>query len=283
MAKTRAGRSTTIAIIDRLSSEPRKITKIVPYKDGGFGVLVPYHTARKGYLAKYSVDYRKKQMMIHRSECIEYAAEDRVKLSFHKDGFVQFSGEQPGKIVSGRNQETGEPKGLGVLLEHPLFRPIMSGPTFGLSVWGLQDFESIQGSPSQDTTIFTEEDYYYRGCTPDSWNAYLLETFIFPKHYWAGTRNRDGRFKLSLAFNAFEASGAVLDFTVIPVASQPILLGLMVSRFRHKFPSSSGFSLTSPSDRKQGEPIANSLMAIYPDFMEDTPTQTLDYQDKDNA
>ncbi len=212
MAKTRTPGSTTIAIVDQPGADIRKITKVVPYKGGGFAVLAPYHTARKGYLAKYSVDYRKTRMQVHRSEMTEYSADDRVKLSLHRDGFVQFSGEDPGKIVSGRDPESGEPKGLGILLEYPLFQPIFSGPTFGVNVWGLSEFEALHDPPSADTIVFSEEDFYYRGCTPESWNGYLIEVFLFPNEYWAGIRNRNGRLTLSLAFNGFEASDAVIDF-----------------------------------------------------------------------
>lgn len=197
MAKRQTPAATTIAI-----KEPegtiRKITKIVPYKEGGFAVLVPYHTARKGYLAKHRVDYRENDLHIRRTEITEYSADDRVKLSFHKDGFVQFSGEKAGKIVSGRDPESGEPKGLGILLEHPLFNPITSGPTFNIIAWGLSEFEAIQGTSPVNTLVFSEEDFYYRRCTPDSCNAYLIEAFLFSQYYWSGTQYRQGRLRLSL-------------------------------------------------------------------------------------
>ena len=148
---------TTIAIIDKPRSALSKIIKIVPYKNGGFAVLAPYHTARKGYLAKIKIDYRKKYIEIPRSEIIEYSARDCVKLSFHKNGFVQFSGEQSGKIISGLDPLTGNLKGLGILLENLLTNPIKSGPTFGVSVWGLSEFEKIRSAPSSNTIVFSEE------------------------------------------------------------------------------------------------------------------------------
>nr|VFK05856.1 MAG: hypothetical protein BECKLPF1236B_GA0070989_100129 [Candidatus Kentron sp. LPFa] len=243
----------TLAIAEQAGSPPRKITKIIPYKTGGFAVLAPYNNAKQGFLAKIPLDYEKRQFQIHRSETIEYSVDDRIKLSFHKDGFVQFSGEHPGKIISGRDPVNGQPKGLGILLEHPLYKPIRSGPTFVVSAWGLSEFEEITNTANPDI-------------------------IIFPKQYWTGVRKLAGRFTLSLAFETCEASGAVFNFAIIPLGEQPIFLGVMVSRFQHSFPSKSGFNFSSPSDRKQGQLTGNSLMAIYPNFLDDPPTQNINYQ-----
>ena len=114
----------------------RKITKVIPYSDGGFAVHVPYHKAQIGWLLKMPVDYKiLGTTTIPVSECAEYSAGDRVKLSYHPSGFVQFSGEGPGKITSGLDPSTGEAKGLGIKT-NPLSSPIMTGPTFGITAWG---------------------------------------------------------------------------------------------------------------------------------------------------
>ena len=161
----------------------RKITKIVPYKSGGFAVLAPYHKARKGYLLKHPVDYSKRHMKVTRDEAVEYSAEDRVKLSLHPDRFVQFSGENPGRIISGRDPNTGEPRGLGIM-SHPLSTPINTGPTFGCVAWGAADFAALNGTGKRGVIAFIEEDYYYRGCTPDTWNGYVIEGFVLEERYW---------------------------------------------------------------------------------------------------
>lgn len=84
-------------------------------------------------------------------------------MSFHPDGFVQFSGENAARILSGRDTG-GEPKGLGVMF-NPLFNPIRSGPTFGVSAWGLEEFDELE--PSRDHVItFSQEEMYFRGCVP---------------------------------------------------------------------------------------------------------------------
>ena len=271
--------TTTLIIDDSRSKGPRKVTKIVPYKAGGFGVLLPYHQARRGYLAKLRIDYDQSNLRIGRQQMQEYSAADRVKLSFHADGFVQFSGENPGSIVSGRDPKTGEPKGLGVLLEHVLERPISSGPTFGITAWGLDEFEAADARAPKNAVVFTEDDLYYRNCTPSTCNGYMLEAFIFPKRYWSAVRKKGSKYVLAVAGTPFEVGVASLEFTIVALGNQRIILGLMVSRAKVSFPSTSGFTISSPSDRRNAARFAYSLMATYPEIeWPDAPANTLDYQ-----
>jgi hypothetical protein len=88
----------------------RAVCKIVPLRDGGYSMLVPYHAASEGWRYKHEVDYSKHKQTTHRSGMQHFVADDRVQLSHHWDGFVQFSGENPQKITSGRDPLTGEPK-----------------------------------------------------------------------------------------------------------------------------------------------------------------------------
>ena len=248
----------------------RKITKIVPYRSGGFAVLVPYHEARRGHLLKYPVDYSKRDLELTFDEATEYSAEDRVKLSLHPDGFVQFSGENPGKIVSGRDPGTGEPRGLGVM-SRPLSAPVNTGPTFGITVWGLSEFEPLDAARRHNAVVFSEEDYYYRRCTPDAWNGYVIEGFVLEDQYWGGVRNRDGKLTLTV-MPMFEALGAVFDFRVVPLPGQPVLLGLITSKVETAFDTPSGFTLGGPSDLESME----ALSAVYP-APEDLGIASLDY------
>lgn len=259
--------NTTIAIEDQ--GTLWKITKIVPYRRGGFAVLAPYHQAKCGHLLKPTVDYSKREMAIGPDDAIEFSVEDRVKLSLHPDGFAQFSGENPGKILSGRDRVTGEPKGLGVM-SRPLDAPINTGPTFACVVWGLSEFEPL-GSRSRDTVIFSEEDYYYRRCTPDTWNGYVIEAFVLEDRYWGAVRKREGKLTLAV-MPMFEAIGAVIELRVVPLPGQPLLLGLMVSKLTTSFAVPSGFTLNGPSDLKTNQ----VLHAVYP-APEDLGLPRLDY------
>lgn len=173
---TKKKRKWTIAI--RPDGEtPRKITKIVGLNGRGFSILTPYHKQRSGFLFKHLVDL---QVLGGRSvpwrECIGFTVEDRAKLSYHMDGFAQFSSETPGKIISGRDEKTGEPKGLG-LLARALTNPSISGPSVGVTVWGLDDFE--QAESDGDLITFDSTEWYYRRSTPETANLWHLAIYAF--------------------------------------------------------------------------------------------------------
>jgi hypothetical protein len=250
---------TTIVIQEAENAQPRKIIKIVPMRAGGYMVMAPYHQAREGFLAKHPVDYsRVGRFEMPLTDFTSYTADDRVKLSVHKDGFVQFSGEDPGKIRSGRDPVTGEPKGLGIVANR-LKDVITTGPTFGVVVWGIEDFEPYTGD-GRDAMIFTEREMYYRNCTPDTWNGFVIESFVLSFRMWSGVRGPADDLRISMGFRGFEGSGANLDFRVIQLPDQPVFLALAVSRIRVDFDPPSGFMLNSQSDMK------HALIAMYPRF-----------------
>jgi hypothetical protein len=152
---------------------PRAISKILPLSDGGYSMLAPYHAANEGWLFKHDVDYSVQEMDSHFSEMQHFVASDRVKLSHHWDGFVQFSGENPQKIISGRDPQTGQPKGLAIM-SAPIWRPITSGPTFGVVAWGMTDFKQVTQARDTDV-VFDASEIYHEYSTPDNFNACHVE------------------------------------------------------------------------------------------------------------
>ncbi len=261
--KTKA-KPTTIAIQDG-NGVVRKITKVIPYGDGGFAVHVPYHKAQIGWLLKIPLDYEVLgETITPISDCTEYSASDRVKLSYHPSGFVQFSGERPGKITSGLDPGTGEPKGLGIMTT-PLSSPIRTGPTFAITAWGLSDFEPL-AKDSDAVLIFPAEEMYFRGCSPSTQNGVVIEGFVFPPRYWAGVRGGASQEKMSLCFLGFEASGAVMELKIIHLQASDVFIGVLASHIRVGFKEPSGFTLSGPSESKKGS-RKNALFAIYPGTM----------------
>ena len=91
---------------------------------------MPYHQARCGFVGKLLFDPRIRggSLIAPVEDSYMFSAADRVKLSYHRDGFVHFSGEIKGRIISGLHPVTNEPKGVG-LRTNPLSKPISSGPT----------------------------------------------------------------------------------------------------------------------------------------------------------
>lgn len=239
-----------------------KITKIAFYGDGGFCVFAPYHAAKKGLLSRLEVDYRLREQNICRNEDVEYTADDKVKLSIHPDGFVQFSGVNR-NIISGRDQVTGKPKGLG-LMSNPLNKVIKSGPTFGGTFWGIDQFEEYhQPKKGEQVIEFSESDYYYRNCTKEDWDGYILEGFLFEHDAIPNIANVNGNQLLAIKHFNFEIPGAIFVHRIVPYYPKDYVIGLMVSRTKTYFESKSGFILGSPSqliDRHKGI----TLFAMYP-------------------
>ena len=251
----------TIAIRAEVGAQPRKLTKIIGYGNKGFAVLMPYHRAKSGWVGKMPVDYKQIGLVrISRDDFVAFTAGHRVKLSYHPDGFAQFSGEVQGKIISGRDQNTGEPKGIG-LMTQPLSNPIHTGPSFAVVAWGLDDFEELR--EQDDAIVFELEDTYFRGCTPGTSNGWVLEVFAFPKRYWAATRQRGAEYHLMMSFRGFEASNAVIEMKVIDLPDQDILLAGFISHTAVSFKSTSGWVLNGPGNQNASGK-GHVLVSFYP-------------------
>jgi len=150
---------------------------------------------------------------VRHEDITAFCANDRVKLSYHPDGFVQFSGEIGGTVISGKDPTTGQPRGIGLKI-NPLSRPIFSGPTFGVTVWGLDEFQQVKEG-TKNVVIFEESDWYYRACSPSSATGWVVEFFVLPVRYWAAARKTRRGFTLALSFYGFEASMGVIEMRII--------------------------------------------------------------------
>lgn len=266
-------------------TRPVKVMQIQPYRDGGFAVLVPYHAAQKGFLFKHAVDYDAREMLIPRTEVLEYSASDRVKLSLHKDGFVQFSGENQRKILSGRDPETGAPKGLGIVMPRPLDEPIETGPTFALTIWGLGDFASAKPRDLEGGVVFRDPDFHNKDHylnpllpaksveSPYRDNGYVVEAFVLQRRIMSQLElEPPGESVVRFYHPHYQWEGGELRLKVVDLPGQPVFLGFMVSRLATDWTEHSGFSLHSPTD------MQHALAAVYPSpAFDDEPEESLDW------
>jgi hypothetical protein len=258
--------SFTIAVMEG-TSPARKITKIVTYADGGFGVLVPYHAARRGYMFKMPVDYQRDRGRFFKAwdtMAAEFTADDAVKLSIHADGFVQFSGVRSSAIRSGRLPETGKAKGLGYQ-GIPLSTPIVSGPTFGVAVWGLDQFEELRRPAlatvsDEKTIVFDEHDIEYRDDAPSKCNAYLLEGCVFHRRSLRDIVIEPGRTKVAIWHDYAPGGPRLINFVPVVWDNPLVFIGLLCTRVHMGFPSPSGWQLNAPSDAAK----RHVLTAMYP-------------------
>ncbi|WP_156669997.1 MULTISPECIES: hypothetical protein [unclassified Mycobacterium] len=258
----------------------RAVCKILPLSDGGYSVLAPYHAARNGWLYKHKVDYSKEEISLEISEMQHFEASDRVKLSHHWDGFVQFSGVNSQKIISGRNPLTGEPRGLAIM-SAPMWRPITSGPTFGVLLWGPTDFKQVEDTRATDI-IFHANEIYYERSAPYNFNAYHVEGWVFGAPLWDGVRGSGNDLRLARHFpQKHRAPCAYLEFRVLPIPTEDsdLFLGVRVTRMAVNPSSPSGFVLGGPSDLRVSQQVAETIKASYPKDPEvaDLDPGSLDY------
>jgi hypothetical protein len=258
-----ARKSWTIAVRPAIGVEPRKITKIVSLKDGGFSILTPYHQAKSGYLAKLPMPKGLGPHLRHWSEGVTFTAESRVKLSYHADGFAQFSGESSEEIISGIDQTTGKPKGLG-LRSNPLLTPTYSGAVAAITVFGIGD-DLTTTEETGGTVIFEPDECYYRGCLPNEANGWILTIHTFPRNPPLPIRFRNNFPFLQVAAQgiAFSPLLYIAEYRLVDLQG-PVVLGLNLNRIATKGDTKSGWILTGPSEPGKLDATRYGLMATYP-------------------
>ena len=210
-------------------------------------------------------------MTIGRDDCVSFQSNNRVKLSIHFNGFIQFSGRNSAQITSGFDQVAQTAKGLGVKGNGPFY--ITTGPVVGASIWGLADYELL--GEKQRYELFTHDDFYFRTLPhatsadeirPDS---FCLEILMFDRNdFWHLVRERDGRSTMTTQLPFDTPIIFSHELRIIDLPTQDYFLGVMVSMCRHppdvSMQSASGYSLSGPS-LEVGKPVENwAISATFP-------------------
>jgi hypothetical protein len=194
-------------------------------------------------------------------EAIGYTVKGRVKLSYHSDGFAQFSSETTSRIISGRDPTTGQPKGLG-LITHPLNNPIWSGPSIGISVWGIDEYKEVQDH--EKVLVFEPDQFYYRACTPAEANQWILGIYVFPKRVIPPVRFRQEHCLLDATIEGVNGPiASVVHLSVLHFPEEEFFLGLIVNRTFAPLSSRSGWILSGPGDYTKDRK-GHVLMGFYP-------------------
>ncbi|SET61700.1 hypothetical protein SAMN05660297_02942 [Natronincola peptidivorans] len=254
-----------------------QISKLLFMNCGGFSVFSPYHNANTGLLGKYRVDYTKKSFSL---ECINYktySAKNKAKLSFHGDGFIQFSSVVEGTIISGK-KEDGSFKGLGIQ-RSTLKNILTTGPICSMTIWGLDDYKLFTKKRKKDTIILAEQDMNYRHCDEEKWNAYVIEITQFPKLLFKKIEYVRDNPTIILRHHNYEKPNTIFFHRVIPYKNNEYFLGILISKIKGKFKSKSGFVVHSPSEMLN-ERLGDCLIGVYPidNNLIKNITQSLDYQ-----
>jgi len=253
----------------------RKIAKVIFGDDGSYYVTVPYHQANKAVLMKSTVDYDASTPRhvddlsphISKTEMIDLgvADSDRVKLSHHPDGFVQFSGHG---VLSGRNVD-GSPKGVGAL-STPLGSKF-DGPAFAIGLTTLEDFPEITKLPSDIFLLDADNIYAIPGCSglvidahyfPPMWNRFIRRSQDHAKDSILLRHPCTAVVELSVL--RMPVTCAIPGFFGFEMFSMPIT-DREIASGKNKYPH---FSLAGPAGnlRKndKGHMVADALNCIYP-------------------
>lgn len=249
----------------------RKITKIIPYKlpDGGFAVLIPYHQANEGLLYKAQAFDTLSQSLILPPPTVAkaYRANSKAKLSFHSDGTTQFS-SMNGRIISGKDPRTGEFKGLGIMA-HTFTNPVVSGPTLGIDVWGLEDFQEQDKAGS--VLLFSQEELrnpFLRGSS----NCVRVEIYVLSRRDRLASWGYYPNYRATMrVWNKYFASFGTREIRLIALHSPDVALGVFAAHMPGNL-GRSGFTLSSPRDEQ-----SFGLYAEYPIPPDALVRESLDY------
>jgi hypothetical protein len=203
-------------------------------------------------------------------------------LSIHASGFVQFSGKG---VKSGIDNITGVGKGVS-LQSTPLTRPVNTGPTCAVQLWGLEKgYETVKKLASNDF-VYTKTDFVIRKYSSEdtNFNTYLFEFFVFSKNYLNRIRKTSVGEEITLKFpNYIHKRNAKFTLRVIRLRNLDSFIGVLPpfltqTFFQDRFDF--GFFLGSPAEKsKEYEGVWNVIHAICPSFLA-VDLEYLDYSEE---
>lgn len=243
------------------------VCKIIFGGDGSYYVTTPYHPHSRALLSRITVNYAVGEPHFSLDTALDVAVVDdekkRLKISHHRDGFLQFSGEG---IISGRTKD-GKPKGIGTR-SWPLSQPTL-GPAFALS---LSDPLKL-GRPSagkKRTVVFHEADIEHNRFPQDRSGGVGVTAYYFPVG-WRQFVRRVGEGEYNI-YIVNPPTQAVLPLRVLLSSAScgyPGFIGLEVEARTISFPNDEpGFFVsTATGDLRrndEGELLGDQLVCMYP-------------------
>jgi hypothetical protein len=253
------------------------ICKVLFGSDGSYFVTSPYHPSKQAVLLKATVNYALQKMDIAFDQLVDTASVDderRIKLSHHRSGLVQFSGEG---ILSGIDS-AGNIRGIGVR-SWPLDKPVQ-GPAFGITIIGVDEFQQVSQMEG-DACLFKHEEVIP---APRA-NLLMLEGYYFPPLWRRFVRKEYDR---SHTISIVHPAGVALKLKVLfapESCALPGFIGLEMYTYIGDFgATASGFILAGSTGHirknEKGETLGDGIWCMYPRL--DVPMhRSVDYMDKE--
>jgi hypothetical protein len=177
------------------------------------------------------------------------------------------------KIISGIDPGTGRPKGLGVR-SSPLDMPTWSGPAVSITVWGIDEYLTTKDDTGE-TIVYEPDECYYRRCSPDDANGWILTFHTFLKRPPLPIRYRNNVPFLHVAAESgpFSPLHFIVEYRLIDIPG-PVVLGLNLNRVVAQVEPKSGWMLGGPSEPGgEGSTMRYCLVAVYPRLMGQTASE----------
>jgi hypothetical protein len=235
-----------------------KLCKVIFGADGSYYVTAPYHGQNRAALFKATINFNKQVQTVAKDSFIDVAVADdddqRIKLSHHPDGFLQFSGKG---IISGPNAN-------GISIKSWSLGMPAKGPAFGITIRGIDAFKTAP-KVTKEFCVFRHDSMYL---APDI-NTFHLEAYYFSSPMRRFIRkNVDGEPIISVS----HPNGTALPLKVLVGPNDFISPGfLAVELYATNQPkpledSSFTFSSSTGNLRKneKGELLGDGLYCIYP-------------------
>lgn len=234
-------------------------------ENGGFGVSVPYHPSKIGWVIEHPVRYDTREGVVPVGEMTQYVVEDSVKLSIHMNGFVQFSSATNNRIVSGFNQALQKPKGVGLHINHPI--EVYSGPLFGVILQGLDQFRTLSTELAE---VFEDEDRWHHPSFSGPEDRSLhVEFFMLPLTHVASVRATNGKRNLRRRLPFCGQFKFDHELRIIELPHLHVALGAIISRVASDKTIESGYKIAGPSLlNQQGKHVTIAAWYPRPDFVD---------------
>ena len=241
----------TIFIAHGRSRRVTKVALLIPFRDGGLALSVPFHPSPSTLITKNQwADDRIGDFVMHSGDdTARFTSSHRVKLSYHANGFVQISGAGLEPIISGTYHGLAIPKAFGIYA-HPLWAPVWTGPSFGLGVWGLDDYPLFDPDDAalRPFLVLTPEDVFSPASAAEPTNGFQAEFWVFPRRDIVNVVSVRGR-PMIFPIEPFMGQPMSVPLRVIDWGTPHAFLGVLHFPVRFDFgPLPSGYALASPRD-----------------------------------
>ncbi len=220
---------------------------------------------------KTTVNYNRDSQEVAFGDALDLAEldEGRLKITHHRSGFVQYSGDG---VVSGLDED-GNPRGVGVF-SRPL-DDVGTGPVFGAGVQGITELEETNKCSKHDLLVSVDEIPKWPGG-----NGVMLEIHYFkPAVRRFVYKDAQGRNRIDIP----HPSGFIVPMYAIYApdgCEYPGVLGIELYGQRFSF-GDSGFSLSGPGEKERynesGDRLADVIGCIFPRPANTDGAKSLDY------